>query len=37
LGVRGTQAFFVNGRFLNGAQPYNTFEQAIERALSETE
>jgi protein-disulfide isomerase len=37
LGVRGTPAFFVNGRFLNGAQPYNTFEQAIERALSETE
>lgn len=37
LGVRGTPAFFVNGRFLNGAQPYNAFEQAIERALSETE
>ncbi len=32
-GVSGTPAFFVNGRFIEGAQPYATFEAAIEDAL----
>jgi protein-disulfide isomerase len=32
----GTPATFINGRLLEGAQPYETFEQAVERALIET-
>jgi protein-disulfide isomerase len=32
----GTPATFVNGRLVEGAQPYETFEQAVERALIET-
>ncbi len=31
LGVTGTPAFFINGEFLNGAQPLQAFEQIIER------
>lgn len=31
----GTPATFVNGRLLSGAQPYQTFEDAVERALQE--
>ena len=34
-GVRGTPAFFINGRMISGAQPYAVFEQAIEEALKE--
>jgi protein-disulfide isomerase len=33
LGVRGTPAFFINGRLLAGAQPLATFEQVIDEAL----
>jgi protein-disulfide isomerase len=32
----GTPAVFINGRLISGAQPYDVFEQAIERALIET-
>jgi protein-disulfide isomerase len=32
----GTPATFVNGRLISGAQPYDVFEQAVERALIET-
>jgi parvulin-like peptidyl-prolyl isomerase len=32
----GTPAIFVNGRLISGAQPYEVFEQAVERALIET-
>lgn len=32
-GVTGTPAFFVNGRFLNGAQPLSAFVEAIEDEL----
>ena len=32
LGVSGTPGFFVNGHFLNGAQPITTFEPIIEKA-----
>ncbi len=32
LGVTGTPGFFVNGRFVNGAQPLETFEALIEEA-----
>jgi protein-disulfide isomerase len=35
LGVRGTPSFFVNGRFINGAQPFSVFQQVIDQALSE--
>lgn len=33
-GVRGTPTFFINGEKLVGAQPYETFRQAIEKALA---
>jgi len=32
-GVRGTPAFFVNGELLAGAQPYENFKAAIDKAL----
>lgn len=32
LGVTGTPGFFVNGQFLNGAQPINAFEPLIAAA-----
>jgi len=32
-GVTGTPAFFVNGRFLNGAQPFEAFKQVIDEEL----
>lgn len=32
-GVTGTPAFFINGRFLSGAQPFASFQGAIEEAL----
>jgi protein-disulfide isomerase len=35
VGVSGTPAFFVNGQFISGAQPYQAFQQAIEAALSQ--
>jgi len=35
LGVNGTPAFFVNGYFLSGAQPYEKFEKLINVALKE--
>ena len=33
LGARGTPAFFVNGRFLSGAQPQPAFEAIIDEEL----
>jgi len=30
LGARGTPAFFVNGRFLSGAQPVENFKKLID-------
>ena len=33
LGVSGTPGFFVNGEFVNGAQPLSHFEPIIEREL----
>lgn len=35
FGVQGTPAFFVNGQFISGAQPYTVFESIIESALAE--
>ncbi len=36
-GVTGTPAFFVNGRPLSGALPYEAFRDAIEQALKDVE
>jgi len=33
LGVTGTPGFFVNGRFLSGAKPFEAFAQAINAEL----
>ena len=33
FGVRGTPAFFVNGRFLSGSQPFDTFAKIIDEEL----
>ena len=35
-GVTGTPGFFVNGRFVNGAQPLETFEAMIEEAKQDS-
>ncbi len=32
-GVKGTPAFFVNGHFINGAQPFDKFKATIDREL----
>jgi len=37
LGVRGTPNFFINGRPLSGALPFEQFQQVIEQALSEAQ
>jgi protein-disulfide isomerase len=36
LGVTGTPAFFVNGRFLSGAQPYESFKRLIDAELDQS-
>jgi len=35
FGVTGTPGFFINGTFINGAQPMELFQAAIEKALSD--
>lgn len=35
LGVTGTPAFYINGRFLSGAQPIGSFTRLIDEALKE--
>ena len=32
-GVSGTPAFFINGVFINGAQPYDQIKQTVDREL----
>ena len=34
VGVSGTPAFLINGRFLSGAQPFGAFQEVIEEALA---
>jgi protein-disulfide isomerase len=34
LGITGTPAFFVNGRFLSGAKPFEEFAQVINAELT---
>ena len=36
LGVTGTPAFFVNGRFLSGAQPFTAFKTLIDEELGKS-
>jgi protein-disulfide isomerase len=36
LGINGTPAFFINGRPLTGAQPYEMFARLIDEELSQT-
>jgi protein-disulfide isomerase len=33
LGARGTPAFFVNGKYMRGAQPYESFKAKIEEEI----
>jgi protein-disulfide isomerase len=33
LGVTGTPAFFINGRYLSGAQPFSAFKALIDEEL----
>jgi len=33
IGARGTPAFFINGKFLSGAQPYEAFKAKIDEEL----
>jgi protein-disulfide isomerase len=34
LGARGTPGFFINGRFLSGAQPFDSFKALIDEELA---
>ena len=34
LGASGTPAFFINGIFLNGAQPFEAFDRLIQEELA---
>jgi protein-disulfide isomerase len=34
LGITGTPAFFINGRYLSGAKPFDEFAQAINAELA---
>lgn len=33
-GVNGTPAFFINGRLISGAQPFEAFKKIIDEELS---
>ena len=35
LGVTGTPGFFINGKFLSGARPFEAFKQAIDEELKQ--
>lgn len=37
LGVKGTPHFFVNGKALSGAQPFNKFENLIDNQIEQTQ
>ena len=35
LGARGTPAFFVNGKYMSGAKPFDSFKVIIDKELAE--
>jgi protein-disulfide isomerase len=35
ISIQGTPAFVINGYFVNGAQPYDNFKKALDKALAE--
>jgi protein-disulfide isomerase len=37
IGVGGTPAFFINGTFLSGAQPYEVFKSRVDQELAKAE
>lgn len=37
FGIRGTPGTFINGRFVSGALPYNSFKQVIDEELKKVE
>ena len=37
LGARGTPAFFINGRFLSGAQPFPAFKALIDEEMKKAD
>jgi protein-disulfide isomerase len=37
IGARGTPAFFINGKFLSGAQPYEVFKTKVDDELKAAE
>jgi protein-disulfide isomerase len=37
VGVQGTPAFFVNGVFINGAQPFDSFKKTIDQELQKAQ
>ncbi len=37
LGARGTPAFFINGRFLSGAQPVQAFKAIIDEEMKKAD
>jgi protein-disulfide isomerase len=37
IGVQGTPAFFINGTFLSGAQPFEVFKERIDQQLAKAE
>ena len=36
IGIRGTPTFFINGRFIGGAQPYPVFKKVIDEELAKS-
>ena len=36
IGVTGTPAFFINGRSIEGAQPFESFKRDIDEELAKT-
>jgi len=37
VGARGTPAFFVNGRFISGAQPFPNFKKLIDEEMKKAD
>jgi protein-disulfide isomerase len=35
LGVRSTPTFFVNGKLIQGAQPFEVFKEAIDEDMAD--